>query len=68
MTETAPQEKCQTLTVPEAGQLLGIGRNAAYQGVANGEIPVLRIGKRLVVPRAALERMLANVTGEPAEA
>ena len=47
-----------TLTVDEAAICLGIGRNSAYEAIARGEIPVLRIGKRLLVPRAALERML----------
>ena len=46
------------LTVPEAAELLGICRNAAYEGVRRGEIPSIRIGKRLVVPRAAFEEML----------
>jgi len=50
----------QTYTVPEAGRLLGIGRGQAYEAVARGEIPAIRFGKRLVVPRAALERLLAG--------
>ena len=48
----------QTLTVEEAAALLGIGRNSAYQAIARGEIPVLRVGRRLLIPRAALERRL----------
>ena len=48
----------QVLSVPEAGKLLGLGRDASYQAAKRGELPVLRFGKRLVVPRAALERML----------
>ena len=47
-----------TRTVPEAATLLGIGRNAAYEAVRNGEIPAIRIGKRWLVPVAALERLL----------
>jgi excisionase family DNA binding protein len=50
----------QTLTVEEAATLLGIGRNSAYQAIARGELPALRIGRRLLVPRAALERHLAE--------
>jgi excisionase family DNA binding protein len=50
----------QTLTVEEAAAVLGIGRNSAYQAVASGQLPVLRIGRRLLVPRAALERLLAE--------
>ena len=47
-----------TMSVPEAGSVLGISRNAAYAAAARGEIPVIRIGGRLLVPAAALERML----------
>ncbi|HEX3860461.1 MAG TPA: helix-turn-helix domain-containing protein [Stellaceae bacterium] len=50
----------RTLTVPEAGAQLGISRNAAYEAVARGDIPSLRIGKRLLVPKLALDRMLAG--------
>ncbi len=39
-----------TVTVPEAGQLLGIGRDAAYAAAERGEIPCLRFGRKLVVP------------------
>lgn len=52
--------KPQTLSVEEAAVVLGIGRNQAYEGVRTGEIPSIRIGKRLLVPKAALERMLAE--------
>ena len=48
----------KTLTIPEAAKALGIGRNAGYEAARRGEIPTIRIGKRLLVPRAALERML----------
>jgi excisionase family DNA binding protein len=39
-----------TLTVQEAGTLLGISRTLAYDLVRRGEIPSLRIGRRVVVP------------------
>lgn len=39
-----------TITVPEAGELLGIGRDAAYDAVERGDIPSLRIGRRILVP------------------
>ncbi len=53
----------QTYTVTEAAKQLGIGRNAAYEAARKGEIPVIRIGKRLLVPRVALERLLTNGKG-----
>lgn len=48
-----------TMSIPSAGEKLGIGRNAAYEAAHRGEIPVIRIGKRLLVPVAAFEAMLA---------
>lgn len=41
-----------TITVEQAGQALGICRNAAYAAAGRGEIPVIRIGRRLLVPKA----------------
>ncbi len=48
-----------TLTVEEAGRFLGLGRSASYEAVRRGEIPSLRLGRRRVVPTAALRRLLA---------
>ncbi|MFU8841679.1 MAG: helix-turn-helix domain-containing protein [Nitriliruptoraceae bacterium] len=47
-----------TMTIPEAARLLGISRSAAYRAVARGEIPTIRIGRRLLVPTAKLYRLL----------
>lgn len=47
-----------TCTVPEAGQALGIGRDAAYAAAARGEIPTLSLGRTLRVPVAKLLQML----------
>jgi hypothetical protein len=51
-----------TLTVPEAARLLGIGRNLAYEIAArDGEIagvPVIRVGRRLLIPLARLLEVL----------
>jgi excisionase family DNA binding protein len=46
------------LTVEEAGKLLGISRQSAYNAVKNGEIPTIKIGRRILVPRVQLDRML----------
>jgi excisionase family DNA binding protein len=50
----------RTYTIDEAARLLGIGRNSAYESAKRGEIPAIKIGKRVVVPKAALDRMLAG--------
>lgn len=56
-----PQRRL-TCSIGEAGALLGIGRASAYEAARTGQIPTIRLGRRLVVPRAALERLL---NGEP---
>lgn len=53
-----PLEERLTLTVEEAARLLGISRSFAYEAVAAGELPSIRIGRRVLIPRAALERLL----------
>ena len=52
------EDKRMTLTIEEAAKLLGIGRNLCYDRVKTGEIPVIKIGRRLLVPRRALEKLL----------
>jgi excisionase family DNA binding protein len=49
-----------TLTVEEAASILGISRAGAYDAVQRGEIPSIRIGRRILVPRAALDRLLGG--------
>ena len=52
--------------VPTAGKLLNLSRATAYSLAAQGIIPTIRFGKRLVVPRKVLEELLASV-GRPKE-
>ena len=47
-----------TLSVEDAADLLDISRASAYQGVKAGEIPSIRVGRRILVPTAALLTML----------
>jgi excisionase family DNA binding protein len=56
----APSKANQRLTVSveEAGRLLGISRGHAYALVNRGEIPSLRLGRRIVVPMRAIDRLL----------
>ncbi|MFZ1123623.1 MAG: helix-turn-helix domain-containing protein [Candidatus Baltobacteraceae bacterium] len=49
-----------TVTTAEAARLLGISRNLAYEAARRGEIPTIRIGRRILVPLAALERLLSD--------
>lgn len=57
-----------TLTAVEAAKLLGIGRNQAYEAIRRGEIPSLRIGGRIVIPRAKLMRLLGEPTADELDA
>jgi hypothetical protein len=62
MDETTPL----TLTVPEAGKkYFGLSRNGAYDAAKRGELPTIKIGRKLFVPIRALEAMLDRAS-EPA--
>lgn len=51
------------LTVAEAAAALGISRALAYELVRRGEVPSVRLGRRIVVPRVALGRLLEGSGG-----
>jgi len=51
-------DKRLVLTVTEVAVALGISRTHAYELVARGELPSLRLGRRIVVPRRSLERLV----------
>ncbi len=55
----APEERL-VYTVAEAGEMLGISRAFAYERVARGELPVIRLGRRRLVPKAALLALVAQ--------
>ena len=58
-----------TLTVPEAAQMLGVAKNSAYiEAASTGElagVPVIRVGRRLVIPRAPFEALLGLTQSPP---
>ena len=56
----------KTLSIPEAARVLGIGRSAAYQAARAGELPTIRIGRRVLVPVVALERVLGRIDADAA--
>lgn len=57
-----------TISVPEAGRIVGLSRNGSYAAAARGDLPVIRIGRKLRVPTHRLYAMLegapAKTTGE----
>jgi excisionase family DNA binding protein len=48
----------RTYTVTETAAVLGISRTSAYERVRAGELPALRLGRRIVITRHALEELL----------
>jgi excisionase family DNA binding protein len=48
------------LSVEETANILGLSRNSVYEAVRTGKIASLRFGKRIIVPRAALNKMLSQ--------
>jgi helix-turn-helix protein len=56
--EVSPVER-QTYTIEEAAKILGICRAVAYRP---GVLPTVRVAGRRLVPKRALERMLAETT------
>jgi excisionase family DNA binding protein len=60
MSSAPVEEKPAVLTVREAGTFLRMGRDAAYAACRRGDIPTIRIGRRVLVPRAGLEKLLTE--------
>ena len=52
------QDERLGMSVPETAKRLKIGRNQAYAAVKTGELPSVRIGRRIIIPWAALRRRL----------
>ena len=60
--EASEMAESPVLTVLEVSRLLKISRGSAYEACRTNAIPTIRIGRRLLVPRAQLEAMLAGRT------
>jgi excisionase family DNA binding protein len=50
----------RTYSIPEAGKILGISRGAAYDAAKDGTLPTIRVGGRILVLKAVLDRMLTG--------
>jgi excisionase family DNA binding protein len=55
-----------TFSLPETAKLLGIARGGLYRAALNNEIPIIRIGRRLLMSRRTLEDLLTSGNSEPA--
>ena len=58
MADRKSTENLLVYDVPEAGALLGLTRNGSYEAAKRGDIPTIRIGGLIKVPKAAFHRML----------
>lgn len=56
--ETNNHSDSLVLTAVETARLLRIGRGTVYEQIRCGNIPSIRIGRRILVPKAALMKML----------
>jgi excisionase family DNA binding protein len=59
--DVTADERRLVYTVSEAGELLGISRAFAYELVGRGVLPVIRMGRRLLVPKVALLALVGQV-------
>ena len=52
----------RTYSIEEVAEILGLGRNATYVAARSDRlpVPVIRIGRRMVVSKAALDRLVAG--------
>ena len=64
---TEPIERPLVYTVTQTASLLGISRTHAYELVSRGDLAHVRLGRRIVIPRRALERLLDVVAERSAE-
>ena len=55
----------RVFTVSEVAKILRISKDTAYEAVRRGEIPHMKFGKRIIVPAAALAKLLAGEVATP---
>ena len=55
-----------TVSVAAAAKLLGIGRGTAYDCVRTGQLPSIKLGRRIVIPIGAIRALIENATNDRA--
>ena len=67
---THETERSQSLaiavTINQAGNLIGVGRSKIYQLIGQGRLPLVKLGKRSLVPVGALQAFIAAEAGRGA--
>jgi len=54
-----------TITVEDAAKALGVNRNTAYTAIREGQIPTIRIGRRILISKVAFDRWLEEAGQKP---
>jgi excisionase family DNA binding protein len=68
MTEHNEDETVRaTMDLTEVAKVLGCSRTSAYRWAKNGTLPAIRLGRRVLVPRAAVDAMLHPAPPKPAQ-
>lgn len=60
MTETQLRPERLTLSIAEAAAIIGVCTNSMHEALKRGDFPSIRVGRRVLIPRAAFERILAG--------
>jgi excisionase family DNA binding protein len=60
--EVTNTDRPLVLSVGDAARLLGISRAHAYELVARGELAHIRLGRRVVVPRRAIDQLIEDAS------
>jgi excisionase family DNA binding protein len=58
MDDAMSEQERRVYTVDEVAALLGISRNSAYAAIKAGELPSITLGRRVLIPRVPLDKML----------
>ncbi len=58
MTKEHHKEEALTLSVEHAARLIGVSRSTAYRLVRDGELPAVRVGRRVLILKKPLMQML----------
>ena len=52
------------MTVDEFAKQAGVSRSLAYEACRSGQVPHLRLGRRILIPADAVQRMFERAGGE----
>jgi excisionase family DNA binding protein len=61
------KELPEVLTIEQVAEYLGVGRSTMYDAARRGDVKCVRLGRRLLVPKARLEDFLTGEIGEEKE-